>query len=513
MNNRRSLTEEQLSEDEVYKLYYKYIMELAVESIIGACYIRVSTHEQDKFSPLSQLKEILEYALQHHVYIPKEFIFQDIGKSGMKDIEKRTDFFNMIETAKNQKFQTLLLYKFSRLARSKEDSVYYKAKLRKEYNINVISIREALPDDNSRVLVESIYEGQDEFYVLNFRDETKRGKKEKATRGEWLNCPPYGYKFDRNTQTLVIVEEHAKIVNLMFKRLQNNSSLNGLVTELNSSKIPSPRGQYWSSRTVKRILQNPAYLGYIRYSDGGFKRNYDSDKITLFKGLHKPIIEPELFNEVQIKMKEIASRYKKYAKPQSHNSHWLSSILKCDNCGHSLTRSDCCSRKYPFFQCSGYHKGACNISHHIKESVAISLILDQIKKDFTEKLEINITQELENFSNKIILLESELKEFNTKLERVKTAYENGVDSLIEYKEKKEKISKQINKTLKEIKKVKSEITQEENKNIIYDKCAKAYEILSDENAPMELKKDISNNLFDKIIYDKKQEKLIIYYKI
>ena len=511
MTNRKSLTEEQLNEEELYKLYYKYINESS-ETATGACYIRVSTHEQDKFSPLSQLKEILDYALQHNIYIQKEFIFQDIGKSGMKDIEKRTDFFNMINAAKEQQFQTLLLYKFSRLARSKEDSVYYKAKLRKEYNIDVISIREALPNDNSRVLVESIYEGQDEFYVLNFRDEAKRGKKEKVTRGEWLNAPPYGYEFDRNTQTLVIVEERAKNVRLMYQKIKDGSSLNNLVQELNNLRIPSPRGKYWTSRTVRRILLNPAYLGYIRYSEGGFKRDYDNEKIILFKGLHKSIIEQALFDEVQIKMKEIANRYKKHAKSQSHNSHWLSSILKCDNCGHSLTRTDSANRKYPFFQCSGYHKGACNISHHINEPIAVSLILEQIKKDFTQKLDINITQELENFDATITHLESELQELDTKLERVKVAYENGVDSLSEYKEKKEKLTKQINKISKEIKQAKLKIEQGTDKNIIYDKCVKAYEILSDDNAPLDLKKDISNNLFDKIVYNKKEEKLIIYYK-
>lgn len=512
MNTRKSLTEEQLNEEELFKLYYKYMSD-KTDSTNGACYIRVSTHEQDKFSPLSQLKEILDYALANNIYISKELVFQDIGKSGMKDIEKRTDFFNMLEAAKKRKFQTLLLYKFSRLARSKEDSVYYKAKLRKEYNIDVISIREALPDDNSRVLVESIYEGQDEFYVLNFRDETKRGKKEKVTRGEWLNKAPYGYKFDRNTQTLVVVEEQAKIVNLMYQKIKDGSSLNKLVQELNNSNIPAPRSKYWSSRTLKCILQNPAYLGYIRYCEGGFKRKYNSDKIILFKGLHEAIIEQELFDEVQVKMKEIANRYKKYARPQSRNSHWLSSILKCNNCGLSLTRTDCITRKKPFFQCAGYHKGACNVSHHIREEVAVSLILEQIRKDFVERLEINIVRETEDFDMQLELLHNELDKLNTKLDRIKLAYEDGIDTLAEYKEKKEKISKQINKTTKDIKSLKDKKNRELDKETIYKKCAKAYEILSDENAPLEVQKDISNDLFDKIVYDKTIEKLIIYYKL
>ena len=516
MTNRKSLIDEQVDTIEgLYKIYQKYVNKLSTyEWIIGACYIRVSTNEQDKFSPLSQLREILEYALKNEIYIPKDLIFQDIGKSGMKDIEKRIDFLNMMESAKNGKFKTLLLYKFSRLARAKEESVYYKGKLRKEYNINVISIREELPTDNSRVLVESIYEGQDEFYVLNFRDETKRGKKEKLTRGEWLGASPFGYTFDKNIQTLIIDKEKAKVVKFIFNYFYEMSPKNikKLVCTLNSKKVLSPRGGLWSDLSIKRILRNPVYIGYMRHCEGGFKRNYDNENIVLYKGNHKPIIDEELFNEVQTEMKFLKEKHRPYMKPAAMHAHWLSCILKCGNCGNTLVRVACKGRK-PYFQCTGYTKGYCNKSHHIREEQVVPLVLEQIKKDFTEKLDIKITKHEEILTTEINLLNAELEQLNAKLKRVKNAYQSGIDTLEEYKENKQLITTQVENKQKRIKTLEKQNLKSKEAEMIYKKCATAYEILTDKNASLELKKQISNELFDKIVYDKANEELIIHYKI
>ncbi len=513
MAKRRLFINEQLDEEELYKLYYKYVMEHP--EIIwrtGACYIRVSTNEQDKYSPRSQLKEIFDYAIDHNIYIPKEFIFMDIGKSGMKEIEKRSDFNKLINIAKERPFEILLLYKFARFARSKEDSVYYKGKLRKEYNIAVESIHEPLPNNNSRVMIESMYEGEAEMYVLNFRDEAIRGKREKATRGEWLNAPPYGYNFDRNLQ-IIVPNEYAKNVQYIFETFHNmvNRSIKKMVNHLNDIKMPSPKGGLWNDRTVHRILRNPAYIGYIRFCEGGFKRNYDNENIILFKGKHKAIISKDLFDLVQKDLDLVEKQHRKGMKPAAKHAHWLSCILKCDNCNHTLVRIATKSRK-PWFQCAGYTKGICKISHSIREEIVVDLVLKQLKLDFKEKLDIKITKNQKNFNNEIQIIEKEITQINNKLKRVKLAYENEIDTLEEYKENKQRLTNKIIALEQKIIELQEEEKKQIDSDVVYKRCAKAYEILKDDKAPMELKKEIANNLFDKIVYDKQNEQLLIYYK-
>ena len=67
----------------------------------AAAYIRVSTHEQEEYSPESQIKLIKEYAQKNDLILPEEFIFRDDGISGRK-AEKRPEFQRMIGLASDR---------------------------------------------------------------------------------------------------------------------------------------------------------------------------------------------------------------------------------------------------------------------------------------------------------------------------------------------------------------------------------------------------------------------------
>ncbi|MDE6580287.1 MAG: recombinase family protein, partial [Ruminiclostridium sp.] len=95
---------------------------------IAACYIRVSTDDQLEYSPDSQLEKIREYAKRNNMILPEENIFiEEEGISGRK-AAKRHEFQRMIATAKSKPkpFDTILVWKFSRFARNREDSIVYK---------------------------------------------------------------------------------------------------------------------------------------------------------------------------------------------------------------------------------------------------------------------------------------------------------------------------------------------------------------------------------------------------
>jgi len=198
-------------------------------------------------------------------------------------------------------------------------------------------------------------------------------------------------------------------------------------------------------------------------------------------------------------------------KPAAKHAHWLSCILKCDNCNHTLVRIATKSRK-PWFQCSGYTKGYCKISHSIREEIVVKLVLEQLQKDFTQKLNIRIEKNIQNFSGERKILEKEIIQLNNRLKRIKLAYEDGIDTLEEYKENKKKNLEKLEEVKQKIEKLENKQNEENDKKTIYERCAESYKILNDNKAPMDLKRDIANNLFDKIVYDKKNEQLLIYYK-
>lgn len=139
----------------------------------GACYLRVSTEDQVEFSPDAQLKAIQNYCNQNNISLDREHIFKDEGISGRK-ADKRPGFQDMIKHAKKKEFDVILVHKFDRFARSREDSVVYKSLLKKECGIRVISITESIEDDKFSVILEAMLEAMAEYYSLNLSDEVKK---------------------------------------------------------------------------------------------------------------------------------------------------------------------------------------------------------------------------------------------------------------------------------------------------------------------------------------------------
>ncbi|MBQ9461633.1 MAG: recombinase family protein, partial [Clostridia bacterium] len=91
---------------------------------LAAAYIRVSTDDQVELSPDSQLAEIRKWAASHGYLVPDEYVFRDEGISGRK-VVGRDQFKRMIGTAKQKPkpFDAILLWKFSRFARNRDDAV------------------------------------------------------------------------------------------------------------------------------------------------------------------------------------------------------------------------------------------------------------------------------------------------------------------------------------------------------------------------------------------------------
>lgn len=154
------------------------------EMKIAAAYIRVSTEDQTEYSPDSQIRLIREYAGRNDMVVPDEYIFADEGISG-KTAAKRPEFIRMIGMAKKKPkpFEAILLWKFSRFARNRQDSIVYKTMLRKQLGIDVVSITENLGNDKISILIEAMIEAMDEYYSINLAEEVVRGMTEKAGRG------------------------------------------------------------------------------------------------------------------------------------------------------------------------------------------------------------------------------------------------------------------------------------------------------------------------------------------
>ncbi len=157
-------------------------------------YARVSSERQaeKELSIPAQLKALKKYALGREWDVVAEYV--DEAESARS--ANRPAFKDMIATAKNRvkPFDAILVWKLSRFARNREDSVIYKSLLKRR-KISVLSMNEQVDESPAGSLLEGIIEVIDEFYSANLSQDTIRGMKENASRGHRNGgATPFGYR-------------------------------------------------------------------------------------------------------------------------------------------------------------------------------------------------------------------------------------------------------------------------------------------------------------------------------
>lgn len=479
---------------------------MGIELKTAAAYIRVSTDKQTELSPDSQIKVIQEFAKQNNYIVPSEFIYRDDGISG-RSAEKRPSFNSMIAAAKQTPppFSAILVWKFSRFARNQEEAIVYKSMLKKN-GVAVISCSESLDDSPYSSLIERIIEWMDEYYSIRLSGEVKRGMTEKVQRGQPVSVAAFGYDIvDKN---YIINEQNAHIVRKMYLDYLNGKGTRKIAAELNQLGIKTTRGNNWENRTVEYVLQNPVYTGKIRWNTKGkTSRNYDDENIIITQGVHKQIIEQELFDKVQKLIAYNHKRHSHYTHSTVKSEYMLHGLVKCSNCGSSMTMS----AKGQGLQCIKYAKGTCKESHYISLKKINELVLIGIEKAFsTETIKLNIRNKTESNDSYIdynALIEKE----HQKLERIKTAYAEGIYTVDELKEYKKNIEQQINILSNR----KESTTFNENdlkKKLIKENKKLLHELKSSELSEHE-KNDILKCFVDKIYFNRKNSSVDIFFYI
>lgn len=414
---------------------------------IGAAYIRVSTDDQIEYSPASQLEKIHEYAKAHGIIVPEEYIFmEEEGRSG-RSTKKRTEFNRMIGTAKckPKPFDVILLWKFSRFARSREDSILYKSMLRRDLGIEVVSVSEPIGDDKMSILIEAMIEAMDEYYSINLAEEVRRGMTQRARQGKPNTYAPVGYRMQDGVYCPD--PDTAPIVRKIYEDFVAGRGLLQISHELTALGIRSRFGNPIDNRGVKYILRNPVYIGKVRWTPTGrTRRVWDNPETLVADGTHEPLVSSEVYDAAQRMLDERERKFGRYGR-EDGQPFMLKGLVRCSCCGAVLTRQKgrANSKGGPSLQCHNYARGRCPESHGIQIAKLSDAVLAQITEDF-RRLDFGILssdgRQIKS-DNSADLLARQLAREEQKLERIREAYEAGVDTLEEYRTRKTAIEQRI----------------------------------------------------------------------
>lgn len=430
----------------------------------AALYIRVSTEEQaqEGLSLDAQLKALQQYCRANRYELVETFV--DAGESARTD--KRPGFQQMIASAKQKPkpFDVVLVHKMDRFARNREDSAVYKALLRKELGIDVISMTERFDDTPTGKLTEGIMEVIAEFYSANLAHETLKGMREKASRGQALGLAPLGYQIGSKGR-FEIVEAEAAVVRWIFeayvvKRFGINRVARWL-RDHGSAQFGPPGGKFrWSAQGIKVILTNRSYLGEFRW-----KPRNDAEPIVVSTA-HAPIVNEETF---------VAAEQRLAANRRDRRTKWGDYLLRgfgrCALCGSGLAyyrdyngwrkgRELSEPRTYKeVLACYQYYQYRCEPGYRnwVAMAAAEAAILTTIRQVMAGQVTLDPSQIVwagrDDLTRQLNAGRRQLNQLQDRFNRQLVAYEEGVLDLEDLRAAKTRLTEekaQLETTLREI---------------------------------------------------------------
>lgn len=364
-------------------------------------YSRVSTDHLEQQKSLKNQIEHFDEMIKNNKNWTYVQGYIDDGISGTT-AEKRDNFMKMIEDARSGKFDLIITKEISRFSRNTLDSIKYIRELL-SYGVAVLfvndNINTALPDSELRLTIMASI-AQDEIRRLSER--VKFGMSRSIKNGTILgNNMLYGYKKDKLTGNLIIIEKEAIVVKRLFSLYAiDNYSITKIAKIFNNEDIKTREKKKWCTSTLTRMLKNPKYKGYycgkkteiIDYMTKKIKNIPEKDWVIYEDKVRiPPIVEDDLWKRangrLKTRSKTFGNAYKK-DKIMYQNRYPLSAKIYCSRHNEVFRRRKMSKSSADItWTCAKYlkeGKQACS-SPNVRES-EIYAIFDNIFKEFEIEL-------------------------------------------------------------------------------------------------------------------------------
>ena len=195
----------------------------------------------------------------------------------------------------------------------------------------------------------------------------------------------------------------------------------------------------WSKGTVAKILANQEYCGdvinfktYSKSFKNKARLENPRENWRIFKDVHEPIIDREVFEQVQ---ELVAKTKRRSLKKKGEEKHLFSGMLYCADCGSKLWyRTNTNNNDIHFYSCCNYKtdtRGTCETRHYIRADAieeVVRLELRRLAGFLQEDEEAFVTllarKSQEDLKQEKKMLETELQRCLARKEKVSLLYEN-----------------------------------------------------------------------------------------
>ena len=362
-----------------------------------AIYARVSTTEQaeEGYSIDEQTRLLRQYCESEGYVVYKEYV--DRGISG-KSIKGRAALQQLLDDAKQKSFDIVLVWKSNRLARNILDMLQIADFLNRKILYLGPTPEGYETETPTGKLQFSMMAAIAEFERDNIAENVKMGMIARAKEGSWNGGQVLGYDSvayssenkKRKSTKLVINEKEAQTVRRIFELYTAGHGYKSIVNTVNKEGHRSKKGNLFAISTIKTILTNPVYIGYIQYITS--RRDWNEKRRTninpnpvIEKGHHEPIISNETWEKAQSILKS-----RSRTPNRVHSGEYpLTGIMKCPVCGAGMVlgrttnrRKDGSKRVLEYYVCGAWKNmgtAACG-SNGVRTDYADPYVINKIAK-------------------------------------------------------------------------------------------------------------------------------------
>jgi site-specific DNA recombinase len=319
-------------------------------------YVRLSTEDQHRrveYSSLDSQEKVCKAYIASQEPNGWKYItsVKDLCSGGNTD---RPGLAGLIESIKQDKVEVVVTTKMDRLTRNIKDfwTLY---EIMQEHGCQFVCAIQELNSTTAhgRFFI-NILMSFAEFELETIRERTRAKMLSQAEEGLWHGGrAPFGYERHKDRRGLLVPHKpEATVVKKIFDLFLKLGSPAAVAKEINAMgyRTKSKKKTKFSKWSITYILSNRLYIGKTTFAG------------QIFKGKHKPLVTANRYNHVQ-KMLEKNKRTRTVPSQNKYDFR-LKGILKCGDCGSTMTPSPAKSGKYLYYRCtkvSKYSKEECKV--------------------------------------------------------------------------------------------------------------------------------------------------------
>jgi len=319
-------------------------------------YYRLSRDEDEELNSLTnQRKIIYEYAVtQGHEVVGESF---DDNVSGMHFNREGID--RIYEAVDAGGMEAVIVKDLSRLGRHRTQTALFIDYLR-EHDVRVLSATENIDTFNENDDLIIGFKGLvNDFYARDGSRRVRTGYRQRQKEGI-VTIAPFGYFKDKNTKKVVIVEEAAETVRMIFLAYTGGSGLKAVARMLNEKQRKTPalmqwellnkrlpntqdgilKKYLWDATMVSRILHYESYTGTLICHKSERNKINKTFRVTApeeqfrHENFLPSIISKELWEQTQCLL---SARKRDNVRAGPNKAiHRYSGLLRCRDCGRTF---------------------------------------------------------------------------------------------------------------------------------------------------------------------------------